>query len=116
MGAVVRLFDNYTGRFDAACGQSANFIIEDSDDDELRARKIRLQAAFRKMIKDSAILSIMLKEELVVQMNHLVHHVKEHAEIVRASTSYAIAVRGARELATKFAPPVTTEPEVLKSN
>lgn len=104
MRAVVRLFDNYTSHFDEACGQSANFIIEDSDDDELRAHKIKLRAAFRKMIKDSAVLSIMLQEELAVQMSHLVHYVKEHAEILRARTRYAIAVRGARELAMKFAP------------
>lgn len=102
MAQVVRVYDTYTSHFKAACDKPADYLVEESDDAELRQHKIKLQAAFRKAIKESAVLSIMVSEELVLQMAHLVHYVKEHAEIVRASTRYAEALQGARELATKF--------------
>ena len=60
MAHVVRVYDGYTGFFKAGLSRAADYVVKESDNAELKQHKIKLQTAFRMVIKDSQIFSIMV--------------------------------------------------------
>lgn len=106
MALVVRVYDKHTERLKVQSSKAAaDYVVEESDDADLKEKKISLQKAFQKLIRDSAIFSIMVTESLIEELPCLLHYVKEHAEIVRAQTRYSVALAEAREVVKKHCQP-----------
>lgn len=104
MAHVVRVYDGYTGFFKAGLSRAADYVVTESDNAELKRHKINLQTAFRMVIKDSQIFSIMIQEELVARMSHYLNHLNELGDVMRATARYAVALGEAYEIAKKYFP------------
>lgn len=111
MAHIVRVYDTYTNLLKLGGKGAADNFVEESDDAELKQKKISLQTAFQNLIQESLIFSIMITERMITELPCLLHYVKEHAEIVRASARYAVALGEAREIAKKYCLPPNDQSE-----
>lgn len=73
--------------------------LRDADGDELS----RLEAALRKVFRESTTFSILLTDELVKQAPLLVHYPAKSAQLAKAKVSFSIAAKQAVDILSKVA-------------